>query len=89
MSESRCTKWHIDDEIHPVDVGIRHKHISAIGIDDADGYAKEEYENKPSSLDASGVLCLRLFHVFLGDKEFSLGKVLFGLFSFLKKIVAI
>ena len=32
MSESRRTKWHIDDEIHPVDVGIRHKHISAIGV---------------------------------------------------------
>ena len=32
MPKGRRAKRHIDDKIHPVDVGVCHEHISAIGI---------------------------------------------------------
>ena len=41
MHEGRRTERHIDEKVHPIDIGIGDKGISAIGIDDSDCHAQK------------------------------------------------
>ena len=37
MPKRRCGKGHIDEEVHPVDIGIRYEGVAAVRVHDANG----------------------------------------------------